>query len=316
MELNMQEDDSIWGLFWEVRLRDMETLGKREAILAASRLIRQVKRDRPLRLLELGCGEGQIIGTLVDGHAQECARAQSVGVDYLRPSIEKSRSDFPGIQFIEGDFTDSSLVTRLGMFDLVLLVNALHEVYSFTYATGLGEVDVPAAKERVEQAFRLAAGCVAPGGHLLLFDGLEPPGDITRMLRVHFLTRQAQEQFHRFMREYRPFRIIPQATPDPLTIELSLRDFTRYITKSIFLGKKLWAHEQFESYQYWNETEFRAAFEHNMLEVVEERTFTENYEKWNAVVEIDSEGEDFPTEHILMIGRKKTDVNARTQIYK
>ena len=47
---------------------------------------------------------------------------------------------------------------------------------------------------------------------------------------------------------------------DPYTIELSWRDFTRYITKSIFLGKPLWQTERLESYQYYDEAGFRLAF--------------------------------------------------------
>ncbi len=111
----MTSDNSLWEMFWEMRLRGMETLGKREAILAASRLVRQQWAGQPLRVLELGCGEGQIIGTLVDGHAQECTRNKAVGIDSLRSSIERSRRDFPGMQFIEGDFTDETLLRGLGL---------------------------------------------------------------------------------------------------------------------------------------------------------------------------------------------------------
>lgn len=303
----MTSDDSLWEMFWEIRLRGMETLGKREAILAASRLVRLQWAGQPLRVLELGCGEGQIIGTLVDGHAQECARKEAVGIDTLRPSIERCRRDFPGMQFIEGDFTDETLLKMLGQFDLVLLVNALHEVFSFTYSEEQGQVDVPLAKQRVGQAFSLAVERVKPGGFLVLFDGLEPPGNGSEMIMIRFLTVQAREQFDIFVREYHPFKITAKYSRDPFVVELSRRDFTRYIDKSIFLGKHLWPHERFESYQYWTENEFREAFTHAGLEISELRTLTENYEKWNAVVEIETEGEDFPTEHILIVGKKKGD---------
>jgi cyclopropane fatty-acyl-phospholipid synthase-like methyltransferase len=66
----MQESDEFWDFYWEVNLQDMEDLGKREAILASSKLIRRlsVNPDQRVRLLELGCGEGQIIGALVEAH--------------------------------------------------------------------------------------------------------------------------------------------------------------------------------------------------------------------------------------------------------
>ncbi len=144
---------------------------------------------------------------------------------------------------------------------------------------------MPLAKERVGQAFSLAVERVKPDGFLVLFDGLESPGNGSHMVTIRFLTVQAREQFDIFVREYRPFHITAKYSRDPFVVELSRRDFTRYIDKSIFLGKHLWPQERFESYQYWTETEFRAAFAHAGLEISELRTLTENYEKWNAVVE-------------------------------
>ncbi|MBE0698221.1 MAG: class I SAM-dependent methyltransferase [Anaerolineaceae bacterium] len=294
-------DQAMWDFFWEVRLQKMEGLGKREAILTASRLIRAAGGGRPLRLFEPGCGEAQIIGALVEGHSQECSRTESVGIDYLHSSIERCRKDYPGMRFIEGDFTDPALVDGLGQFDMLLLVNALHEVFSLTFSEDLGEVDVPRAKERVAQAFALSVAHVRPGGYIVLFDGLETPGDITRTLNVRFLTRQAREHFDIFVRDYHPFQIRPRLTRDPFVVELSWRDFTRYLTKSIFLGKHLWPHEKFESYQYYNEDEFRAMFARENVEIIELRKLTENYEKWAEVVEIE---EDFPVEHIIIVGKK------------
>ena len=118
------------GIFyWETRLLPMENLGKRESILAASTLIRQMAQgaDHPLRLLELGCGEGQVIGTLLDAHGSVCDVRASVGVDYKPQSLANCHRDYPGMRCIEGDFTDPALLSGLGAFDIVLLVNALHD---------------------------------------------------------------------------------------------------------------------------------------------------------------------------------------------
>jgi SAM-dependent methyltransferase len=201
------EDDSFWDFYWEVRLQDIETLGKRAALIAASQIIRKIWADTgvPLRLLELGCGDGQVIGPLFEAHNQHIQSA--VGVDYLLPSIQACRRRYPGIQSIHGDFTDPALLNSLNHFELVLLVNALHEVFSATYSEELGEVDVPAAKSRVETAFAGAAQRVVPGGVLLLFDGLEPPHDPAASLRLRFADRQALRHFETFAAEYRPFKI-------------------------------------------------------------------------------------------------------------
>ena len=303
----MTEDTAFWDFYWSVRLESMETLGKREAILAGSRLVRRLaaQNGSRARMLELGCGEGQIIGALARAHEAERGTGDSVGVDYLPASLAVCRRNYPKLRFIQGDFTDPALLESLGTFDLLLLVNALHEVFSAAYTEELGEVDVDEGKRRVRQALARAAERLAPGGLVLLFDGLEPPGSPDDPLRVRFLHPQAREHFHAFTREYRPFIIRPRETADPMVVELTRRDFTRYIDKSIFLGKRLWQTERLESYQYFTETEFREAFEEAGLEIEELRTLTVNEEKWRDTVEIETPGENFQAEHVLIVGRRK-----------
>ena len=302
----MPETDEWWDFYWEIRLHELEDLGKREAILAVSKLVRSLS-ERPgqaVRLLELGCGEGQIIGALVNAHAQVRSIDASCGVDYSLHAIEKCRSIYPGMSFIHGDFTDPRLIGGLGQFEIVLLVNALHEIFSAVYSTELGEVMVPAAKQRVSQTLAAAVECLSPGGFLALFDGLETSGDIQELLRIRFRDGQARRRFDIFAREYRPFRIAYRETGDPTCVELSQRDFTRYITKSIFLEKQLWQTERLESYQYFNEAEFLDMIARLGLTIRTLRTLTVNYEKWQNEVDILTPGVEFPAEHILILAQK------------
>jgi len=301
----MPDSDDFWDFYWESHLLSMENLGKRAAILAASKLIRRLAQqtNQSVRLLELGCGEGQIIGTLVDAHSQLCNVYASVGVDHNAQSLAQCRRDYPGMRWVEGDFTDPDLLAGLGKFNLVLLVNALHEVFSAAYSPELGEVDVPVAKQRVAQALAGATGRLGPGGWLVLFDGLEPPGDPHQKRYIRFLNSQARDEFDTFAHQYRPFRISYREIGGPLSIELSQRDFTRYITKSIFLGKHLWETERLESYQYFTEEEFRELLARLGLELFELLTLTVNAEKWRYRVETDPSEAGFPQEHVLILAQ-------------
>ncbi len=284
----------------------MESLGKCEAILAASQLIRRLalESERPLRLLELGCGEGQVLGTLADAHAGVIDLRRSVGVDYNPQALARCRHDYPRLRWVEGDFTDARLLAGLGQFDLELLVNSLHEVFSAVYSPELGEVDTPAAKLQVEQTLRVTLNCLAPGGYLLLFDGVEPPGDPRQELQVHFLSAQVRLEFEQFARGYRPYHVAYHEASRPGWVELSRRDFTRYITKSIFLGKPLWQTERLESYQYFTEGEFRETLARLGLDLEKLEVLTVNGDKWRSRVEVEPSEAEFPQEHILILARK------------
>ena len=119
-----------------------------------------------------------------------------------------------------------------------------------------------------------------------------------------FKARLAREHFDIFAREYHPFQISFREVGSPFVVELSQRYFTRYITKSIFLGKPLWQTERLESYQYFTQTEFCQAIDGLGLEIRELRTLTVDEDKWNNLVEIETPGAKFPEEHILIVAQK------------
>jgi len=302
----MPENDAFWDFYWENHLQPMENLGKRAAILAVSALIRRLagQTSQPLRLLEFGCGEGQVIGSLLEAHSKVCSLSGSLGVDYNARFLAQCRQDHPYLRCIEGDFTDPDLLAGLGKFDIVLLVNALHEVFSDCYSPELNQIDIPAAKMRVEQALAAAADRLEPGGWLILFDGLEPPQVVQEVLRIRFRDHRARQGFETFAQEYQPLQITYRQVDGPLCVELPWRDFTRYITKSIFLGKRLWQSERLQSYQYFTEAEYRAAFVRSGLEIIDLQTLTVNEEKWRDLVDIDTPGVGFPDEHILIQSRR------------
>jgi hypothetical protein len=141
---------------------------------------------------------------------------------------------------------------------------------------------------------------------LVLFDGLEQAGDPNDSIEIHFLDLQGRADFETFAKQYHPFNIQFTQLNDPMNVLLSRRSFTRYITKSIFLGKKLWQTEQLESYQYFTEQEFRTAIDQQGLRIMDLQTLTMNDDKWRRRVEIVTPGIEFPDEHILIIAQSSS----------
>ncbi len=295
-------EDSFWDFYWETRLDFLQGQGKGYAIRAASKLLLSIPIP-PARILELGCGEGQILGSLVQAHPETVQVNSSLGVDRDSIALRKARQDFPGLQFIAGSFTDSHFLSTLGSFDLILLVNALHHVYSDAYDEELGEINRLAGKQDVAQTFAAIRTCLNPGGTVLLFDGVEAAGDGQQWIEFRFRQSAGRQRFEQFTREYRAFHIQSQPGSTASSVRLQQRDFTRYITKLIFLGKPLWERERLESYQYFTENEFAAMFQQNGLQVLHNETISVDHERWQEEIEIITPGVEFPAEHILVVGK-------------
>lgn len=293
--------DEFWNFYWETRLRYLQGQGKSEVILQASRLIRDT--NPPARILESGCGEAQIIGALVDAHGKYTGDLSSVGIDRDTKALAVARQQFPSIDFLEGDFTDSHLLHSLGKFDLLLLVNALHHVFSDAYDPKLEEINVSQGKAKVRFSFANLANTLNPGGYLILFDGLEAGGLPETTIEVRFKNTNAWQKFRIFAHEYKPFKIQYEVLPNQI-VQLSLRDFTRYVTKIIFLGKPLWERERHESYQYFNETEMCQMLTENNFEILEFRLLSVDYDHWLQEVEILTPAVDFPPEHAIITAKK------------
>lgn len=293
--------NQFWNFYWETRLQFLQGQGKGEVIRQASGLIREA--IPPARILEAGCGEGQIIGALVEAHGNRSGDQSSVGIDRDAKALSVARKNFPGIQFLEGDFTDPPLLQSLREFDLLLLVNALHHVFSDAYNSKLGEIDVTTGKAQVRNSFACLVETIKPGGHLILFDGLESntPSDV--LVQIQFQNLEAWKKFQTFAQEYVPFQIQYQQITEKL-ITLSMRDFTRYVTKIIFLGKHLWERERHESYQYFNQEEMCRMLIKNNFEILEFRLLSVDYDHWLQEVSIITPGVEFPPEHVIITAQK------------
>ncbi len=202
---------------------------------------------------------------------------------------------------MQGDFTDLQLLQRLGKFQIVLLVNSLHEVFSAGYSEKLGEVDIRAAREAVIGCLASTKNLLTPGGYLLIFDGLEPAGNPDLPVRLRFLQPAAREEFRLFVEEYKPFRIQAEWLADGWQVQVSQHDFARYITKSIFIRKTLWETERLESYQYFSVDDFRTQLTSLGYKILDLRTMTVNGDHWRSRVVIETPGVDFPDEHILIL---------------
>jgi SAM-dependent methyltransferase len=74
-----------------------------------------------LRVLELGCGNGQLLATLEPSFG--------VGVDFSGPLIDLARKTYPHLSFLIGDIDDERFINSLpGPFDVIVIADTLGEL--------------------------------------------------------------------------------------------------------------------------------------------------------------------------------------------
>src|SRR5690348_13216255 len=77
---------------------------------AAARAAAGLADERPLRILDFGCGTGWLGASLA-------SFGDVTGIDLSPAAIEHGRQEFPDVHLIAGSFTDEALV---GPFDLII----------------------------------------------------------------------------------------------------------------------------------------------------------------------------------------------------
>jgi 2-polyprenyl-3-methyl-5-hydroxy-6-metoxy-1,4-benzoquinol methylase len=85
---------------------------------AASRAAAELGGERPLRILDFGCGTGWLGASLT-------SFGDVTGIDLSPGAIEHGRQKFPDVRLIAGSFTDEALA---GPFDLIISSDVLAHV--------------------------------------------------------------------------------------------------------------------------------------------------------------------------------------------
>jgi SAM-dependent methyltransferase len=300
-----EENKALWGNYWAERQKSLRHPGgKRRAVTAAFELLKGLagKSAKPVGIIELGCGEGHILGELLKMcEANKIPIKECVGVDNQPNAIQNARRLYPRASFLVADYANQPL--NLKPFDLVMLVGTLHEVYSSNRSVASGEIDRDLGEKAVEKALRQSARLVGDKGYMVLFDGVEHSLPELKIV-VNFQSTEAAEEFKQLASEYEAFHLEYEGLTPGDRVRISMHDFTRYITKTRFFNTNLWEIEKRESYQYFSANEFKKKLGGAGLKVLTLQCFSPRQKDWHRRVRIETPGVDFPKENILIVGQK------------
>lgn len=214
-------------------------------------------------ILDVGCGTSEIF--LHYGRA--LAAKKMVGMDYDAAVVAAAAEQFPMVGSTTVDWRVADIF-EIGnwtdRFDLVFLLDMLHEVYSF-YGRPNRDVGEPVNHElglkKALDALTNVAGLVRPGGGIVITDNVIAEG--TSLVHVRMRTPKVTAVVRRFLSEY-PTRHIAGIWVSDEVLQLPIADFCILLTqynklKAADQGR--WNVEKLEIHQYMTLSEYRAFFE-------------------------------------------------------
>ena len=276
--------------YWLERKKHISSFwGKGKFILQLSQII----GDKKLSVLELGCGEGHLVGELRKRNPQ----AEYTGVDYDRGAIERAQVLYPDIVFFH-ETIQEFLANAERTYDVIVAPNVFHELFS----TSLFSHTIAESKEMLEGVIKKTIGLVSQNGVLAILDGVECENS-SEEITIRLLNAETQKSFDTFVSTYsfleRQYKVGVNTHED---ITMTKHDFTRFITKLRFIETENWEVERKETYQYFTANEYIEVIQKYGLNIFETECFIANLFNWRKNVEVKSGT--YPLEHIIILGLK------------
>lgn len=263
-----------------------------EQYFLRGRLIKDLKeymQCRPLRVLEIGCGEGLLLNEIQKVNPN----AECYGIELSEHAVREGKRKYPHIHFINQDLHAYFKSPEFDHFDIVLSCNVMHELYTQKRRQdGIRE-----AEEYVITLFEKMRDFLRPGGLFVLVDGVLP--DDAKDGTVSFILTEDGARIYEIIRSSYTFlnEPLPKAEAGQL-VTVSSIDFEKFITKSLFAETPDWEIERKESYQYFTRRRLENIFRKLGFMIMREELQIEQWELWQKLVKIPDGN--FPFENITL----------------
>jgi SAM-dependent methyltransferase len=205
----------------------------------------------PGRIVDKGCGTGKLLVEL----SRSFPTSAFVGVDLSREFLRRCDENTyhaEDVTFVRGDAAEVQLPS--GSATTILFSSIMHEIYSYS---GYDQA-------QVERALASAATELAPGGRLLIRDGVSPgPG----RWRLRLLHAQTRETFRRFAVEFKRGKGAQHRWVSEDTVELSAHLANEFLCKKDYL--KSWDIEVHEEFGVRTVNEWRDALGRHGFDLLE-----------------------------------------------
>ena len=279
-----------------------------QIIYCVERLLERYPKSKRVKILDLGCGEGNLLRVLdqvgkISGFTD---RLEFYGFDYDDDMLESAKAQNNiRAEFIKLDLRHDTLEPYFGKFDIVVAVNTLHEVYSSLVGDNVvfpGE-KIGYAKQEVKRLIGDIANMLSEDGSFILYDGLAPRVEVCEENIKFKLTSEVLERyFDKAVTDFTLWKIKYKKVGK--TYEMKYRDFAWFVVTFKYLNTKLWPFECAQTYQYFSKREFAQAFHASGLMRESVVYLSNDLGLWKNNIQIVTPDADFPPKSVMIVGSK------------
>lgn len=278
------------------------------ALYCIDRLLEIKKGKSKVRILDLGCGAGNLL-QLIDKISKNSGfrdRLELIGVDYDEELISEAKdNNNSNIKYLVRDLRHDTFGSLKGKFDLIFCINTLHEIYTSLVRKNPSKIRVKSSKEKLESLIHLYSELLSKKGSLMIYDGIGVD-NAKRDKKIRFIIKDKSlfNYFDKFIDEYRAKKLKYKKISSKI-FEMKYEDFTSFISTFKYLNSKLWPIESREIYQYFSLEEFKCVFKKSSLSLEAVSVMNNDIGAWSQAVEIVSKDLDLPYKSVLLVGSKQ-----------
>jgi SAM-dependent methyltransferase/nicotinamide mononucleotide adenylyltransferase len=274
-------------------LRDFGSYGAQMDASLRQKLEDLARWVTPGHIVDKGCGTGKLLVELSRLFPTSRFSGVDLSREFLRLCDENTYAT-DDVSLVFGNVID--VCVPAGSATTVIFSSVMHEVHSYTGYQ----------PNEIERALQNAAIELAPGGRVLVRDGVSPQPDTWRL---ELLTEPTRQTFERFAREFRQGRGVAFTRVSDSIVELSSHDANEFLCKKDYLTNwHIEVHEEFGplTLRQWGQALGRAGFEPVHLEETRNPWIVKHrYEGTVRVTDREGKPLSWPATNCVVVGTKR-----------
>jgi ubiquinone/menaquinone biosynthesis C-methylase UbiE len=210
------------------------------------RLLSLLKHSLPGKIIEFGCGGGDILQIL----SKNFPESLIVGIDINREKINKvNKRNLKNVIVFQSDV--GSDIFPKNSFNTSILIGVLHEIYSYQ------------GREQITNAIKNAYNVLKKNGRLLIGDFLKPK---SKQVDLIFKNDKACNKFSRFANEYEVRKINYKKMGNKIILDIV--DAVEFLSKYFSPTEEDWKEEMKEAHFSLTMDDFRNKLEKAGFELI------------------------------------------------